>query len=127
MLQPSSNTVMRMAPPNGDPVRLYPKKPGRYRLVDHDRKYADADVYVFLHPLHTSSDLKGYYRIDGVPVGKIKVNTTHPQIADSEASVEVDVKEGVVHRVDLQLVHKAPARPDTGASGDAGPWVPPLH
>jgi hypothetical protein len=117
-LQPAGTTVLMMATPGGDAVKLYPKRPGRFLLIDHDRHYATADVYVFHHPLHTTSDIRGMYRIDGVPVGKVKVNTSHPHI-DGETSVEVDVKQGVVHRVDLNLVHKPPS--DAGApTTDAG-------
>lgn len=124
ILQPAGPTVMMMATPGGDPVKLYPKKPGRYLLVDHDRKYATVDVFVFLQPLHTTSDLKGTYRIDGVPVGKVKVNTTHPAIDGVDAAVEVDVKAGVVHRVDLTLAHKPPP---PAKAVDAGGNYPRLH
>lgn len=127
VLQPGPNLVMMMAPPNGDPVKLYPKKPGRFLLGDRERRYAEADVFVFLHPLHASTNLEGKYRIDGVPVGKVKVNTTHPQIDGAEASVEVDVKEGVVHRVDLQIVHKAPPPKDAGPPGSDPRVYPGLH
>lgn len=127
VLQPGPNLVMMMATPNGDPVRLYPKKPGRYVLGDRERRYAEADLFVFLHPLHTSSNLEGKYRIDGVPVGKVKVNTTHPQIDGAEASVEVDVKEGVVHRVDLQIVHKLPPPKDAGPPANEPRVIPGLH
>jgi hypothetical protein len=126
LLQPAGTTVMMMATPGGDPVKLYPKKPGRYLLVDHDRKYATADVFAFLHPLHTTSDLQGNYRIDGVPVGKVKVNAMHPRIDGVDTAVEVDVKQGVVHRVDLTLVYKAPPR-DAAKAADAGDYHPPLH
>ena len=122
MLVPSQTAVMMMAPPGGDAVKLYPKKPGHYQLVDHDRHYATADLYAFLHPLHTSSKVGGAYRIDGVPVGKLRVSTSHPRIAGSEASKEIEIKEGVVARVDLELVSKTP----TAAPPDAGQG-PRLH
>lgn len=117
-LQPAGNGVMMMATPGGDAVKLYPKRPGRFLLFDHDRKYATADVFVFLHPLHATTNAVGHYRIDGVPVGKVKVNTTHPQIDGSEATVEVEIKPNIVHRVDLNLEYKPP--PDAGAPLDAG-------
>lgn len=115
---PTVSAVMRMATPNGDPVKLYPRKPGRYRLIDHDRKFAVSDLYTFLHPLHTSSALQGTYRIDGIPVGKVVVNSTHPRIANSEASKEIEIREGVVARVDLTLEHKKTESP--APSPDAG-------
>lgn len=115
MLEPGPNIVLMMATPGGDPAKIYPKKPGHYLLLDRDRKYAVVDVYAFLHPLHTASALTGYYRIDGVPVGKLKVSSTHPHI-DANAEADVTVAAGVVHKVDLVLknVNKdagaAPAR-----------------
>jgi hypothetical protein len=129
ILEPGSNGVMMMAPPRGDAVRIYPKRPGYYRLVDHDRRYAVAEVYAFLHPLHTTSNMQGAYRIDGVPVGKLKVNTSHPAIPGVDTAADVDVKEGVVLRVDLTLEHKRPPEPDAGAKGrtDGGAYYPPLH
>jgi hypothetical protein len=111
-LEPAQSSVLMMATPGGDPVKLYPKKPGHYRLVDHDRKYAVEDLYAFLHPLHTSTAIGGTYRIDGVPVGKVTVNTSHPQIPDATASRDVTIREGVVTHVDLTLSYKAP---DAGA------------
>lgn len=125
VLEPSPRLVMMMAAPHGDPVRIYPKKPGHYLLVDRDRKYAYADVYAFLHPLHTSSDLEGKYRIDGIPVGKVKVNARHPRL-DAETTMDLDVRPGVVHPIDLTIKFE---RGDAGAKElpDAGVYHPPLH
>ena len=118
-LDPPQSGMMMMATPGGDAVKLYPKQPGHYHLIDHDRKYAVDDLYAFLHPLHTASKVGGTYRIDGVPVGKVKVNTSHPKIRDAEAAQEIEIKEGVVAKVDLELVYKtpapAPAEVDAGA------------
>jgi hypothetical protein len=116
MLEPGPNLVLMMATPNGDPTKIYPKKPGHYLLLDRDRTYVSVDVYAFLHPLHAASALTGYYRIDGVPVRKLKVSTTHSQI-DATAETEVNVLENVVHKVDLVLknVNKEAGARDAGA------------
>lgn len=124
-LDPPQTSVMMMAPPNGDAVKLYPKQPGHYHIIDHDRKWLVDDLYAFLHPLHTSTKVGGTYRIDGVPVGKVKVNTSHPKIRDAEASKEVEIQEGVVAKVDLTLDHKPPADAG-GPRPDAAP-EPRLH
>jgi hypothetical protein len=116
VLEPGSNMVLMMATPKGDPAKIYPKKPGHYVLVDRDRKYAVVDVYAFLHPLHTSTDLLGHYRIDGLPVGKLKLSTTHPQI-DANAEADITVQEGIVQKVDLVLKN---VNKDAGAPLDAG-------
>jgi hypothetical protein len=120
VLEPQPNVVLMMATPGGDPAKIYPKKPGHYLLADRDRKYAVVDVYAFLHPLHAASSVTGFYRIDGVPVGKLKVSSTHPQIG-STAEADVTVAAGVVHKVDLVLknVNKdagSPAAPDAAAA-----------
>jgi hypothetical protein len=122
-LEPVQAHVLMMATPGGDPVKLYPMVAGHYHLVDHDRKWAKSDLYALLHPLHASSAIGGTYRIDGVPVGKVTVNVLHPQIAGAQAKQEVEIKPGVVTRVDLTLEHKA-APPE--APRDAGP-APLLH
>lgn len=122
VLEPGTNMVLMMATPHGDPAKIYPKKPGHYLLTDRDRKYAVVDVYAFLHPLHTSTDVVGHYRIDGLPVGKVKISTTHPQI-DANAETELTVQEGIVQKVDLVLknVNKDAGAPlDAGRAADAG-------
>lgn len=126
VLEPGSKMVMMMAPPKGDPVHIYPKQPGHYMLLDRDRKYAIVDVYAFLHPLHSTTDIKGHYRIDGLPVGKLKVNATHPQL-DAQVSVDLTVVEGVVHHVDLQLNAEIVPAGSTPPPADAGSGPPPVH
>ncbi len=122
VIEPAPNLVLMMAAPGGDPVKIYPKKPGRYVLGDRDRKYVYADLYAFLYPTHAVSKLDGTYRIDGVPIGKLKVSARHPRI-DDEVSVDLEVKPNVVHKVDLKLTHKIP---DAGAKPkDAGPDADP--
>ncbi len=124
ILEPGVSGVMRMLAPHTDPLRLYPKRPGHYLLLDHDRRYAVVDVYVFLHPLHTATTTSGSYRIDGIPVGKVRVSTTHPRF-EGEVSTELDVKPGVVNHVDLTLKH---VHKDAGPAivGDDG-GRPPIH
>ena len=102
---------------NTEPVKLYPPHPGYFTLVDttQGHQYAAVDVYAMLQPLHTVSDVTGHYRIDGVPVGKLKVNARLAAIG-REASADVEVQQGVVQHVDLVL-HFVPR----GAAADAGP------
>ncbi len=128
VLEPGTNLVLMMATPKGDPAKIYPKKPGHYLLMDRDRKYVVVDVYAFLHPLHASSNLLGHYRIDNVPVGKLKVSTLHPHIGDATAEVEVEVQAGVVAKVDLNLknVNKDAGGP-LEAGADSGVFYPVLR
>lgn len=127
MLEPGTNMVLMMATPKGDPVKIYPKKPGHYLLMDRDRKYAFVDVYAFLYPLHTSTDLAGHFRIDGVPVGKMKLSTTHPQI-EGEHSQEVTITADVVTKQDFTLknVNRDAGSPKDAGSSDAAA-APPLR
>jgi len=105
-----SAPAIMIATPGGDPVKLYPKQPGRYRLIDRvGNAWLDADVFVSVTPLHAASDLKGHYRIEGVPVGKLKLNAWHPAIAHAWEK-EIEVKDGVVTTVDVSIVNDKPAQ-----------------
>ncbi len=117
-----TSPAIMVATVGGDPVRLYPKRPGRYRLVDRmGYSYLEADVFVLYQPLHTVTDLEGHFRIEGVPVGKLKVNAEHPAIEGS-TSEDIDVKDGVVTKVTLTIPNlKAAARPP---SRDLKPVLP---
>jgi hypothetical protein len=119
--EPGGKVVM-LATPGGEPLKIYPQKPGHYLLLDREHAYAVSDLYAFLHPLHASTDEHGHYRIDGVPLGKLKVNTTHPRFT-AEATADVDVRPGVVQKVDLVLRYESP---DAGKTYDAAPY-PGLH
>jgi hypothetical protein len=114
----SMNVAVMVAPPkeSGEPVRLYPDKAGYFALTDHMEPYVKEDLYVFRHPLHAVSQLSGHYRIDGVPVGKLKVGVHHPTI-DADAESPVDVVAGVVAKVDLTITYKPRPRPKVGDAG----------
>ena len=73
-LQPSSASALMVATVNGDPVHLYPQRPGHFRLTDMLGKAAlDLDVYVFLFSLHDVTTEQGRFHIEGVPLGKRRV------------------------------------------------------
>jgi hypothetical protein len=114
----STNLAVMVAPPkgNGEPVRLYPDKAGYFHLTDHLETYVKEDLYVFRHPLHAVTDLAGHYRIDGVPVGKLKVGVHHPTV-DADAESEVDVVAGAVQKVDVTLTYKPKPKLTVGDAG----------
>jgi hypothetical protein len=123
MLTQAPMPVLMMATSNGDPVRLYPPHPGYFTLVDKGKhQWATVDVYALLHPLHAVSDPAGHYRIDGVPVGKLKVNARLAAI-QREASAEVNVVAGEIQTVDL-VIQYAPA-PEIVRDGGPKPHVIP--
>jgi hypothetical protein len=110
MLSQAPLPALMLATSHGDPVRLYPPKPGYYTLLDGlKHTYAQADVYVLQHPLHAVSDVAGHYRIDGVPVGKLKVNARLAALAH-ESSADVEILPNVVQKADL-VIHYTPAPP----------------
>ncbi len=105
--QPSP--AIMIATSGGDPVRLYPKKPGRYRLIDRvGSNWLEADVFVSVTALHATSDVKGHYRIEGIPVGKMTLHAWHPAIDHSFAK-EIDVRDGVVTTLDVTIPNDKPA------------------
>jgi hypothetical protein len=105
-----------VAPPAGDPVSLYPQAPGLLTLFDRfgaGSAYLSAEVYVLVQPLHTVTDATGHYRIDGAPVGEMKVNGLLGVI-QKQATKSVTIRANVVETVDLQLAYSAPTLPDLG-------------
>ncbi len=118
--------ALMIAPPNADPVHLYPPKPGYYTMSDRfEGVYLKADVYVVLHPLHAVSDLAGHYRIDGIPA-KTKLSVFARLASIGEAATEIEVLPNVVAKADLTLTYASPK--DAGAPPkpkDAGGYVPP--
>lgn len=114
--------ALMVAPPNGDPVSVYPRKPGHSLLTDQmGPPYMVADVYAMLQPLHTTSGVDGHYRVDGVPVGKLDVNVRLKAI-NKDVTRSVDVVAGVVQKVDITLEYHAPV--DAGAPKLTSPVGP---
>jgi len=118
-----STPALMVAPPGGDPVKLYPPKPAYYTLADRLQMtpYMVANVYVVAYPLHTVSALDGHYRIDGVPVGKLTVSARLAAIQKT-AHKDVVVTENAVAHVDLTLTYRRPT--GTAVPSDAGPALP---
>ncbi len=113
--------ALMIATPGSDPVHLYPKVIGRYRLVDRIKNdWMEADVFVIGHPLHAVSNAVGHYRLDGVPVGKRTVNFFHPVIPGEGVNKDVEVRTGVVQKLDVVLSY---AKPKAVPQKDAGHQV----
>lgn len=70
-----------VAVPMGDGVRLYAKQPGIYTLRDMmARPFMTADVFVLKYATHAVTALDGAYVIEGIPVGKIRVDALLPSV-----------------------------------------------
>ena len=124
-LKPSGIVALMLAPPKGDPVHLYPTKPGRYLLGDALATDAiDADVFVFLFPLHVVTPESGHFRIDGVPVGRKRIFAHLPALNTGTTS-DIDVRASETTPVDLTL-HYDPSRPAPAVSS-ALPPTKPVH
>jgi hypothetical protein len=113
-----SPAVMMAAPLGmGDPIRLYPRRPGHAAMGDIMQPFVRQDLYVLRYPLHTVSDVDGHYRIDGVPVGKMTVRSLHPTVA-SEAQAPVDILPNVVSKVDITLEYAPGAKKAAAPKGE---------
>lgn len=112
-IEGSFQSAIMIAPPKraGDPVKLYPPRPGHYVLADRLQTFAIGDLYVLRYALHAVTDLDGHYRIDGVPTAKVKVGAVLDAI-HKEVEREVDVRANVVEHVDMVMTY-APS--DAGA------------
>jgi hypothetical protein len=93
----------------GDPIRLYPRRPGHAAMGDIMQPFVRQDLFVLRHPLHTVSGVDGHYRIDGIPVGKMTVHALHP-VVGSQAEAPVDIVANVVAKVDLTLEYAPSAK-----------------
>jgi hypothetical protein len=111
--------AIRIAPPKqaGEPVKVYPPRAGHFSLRDRMQTYVREDLWVFRHPLHAVTDLSGHFRIDGVPLGPLKVGAELAAIG-SKALTEVDVRENVVQNVEIALTYEP--KPVRAAVTDGG-------
>lgn len=111
-----------VAIPKGDAVKLYPMQVGHYALADGmKRTWMAADVFVLKYPTHATTGLDGHYRIDGIPVGKVRV-TAYLPILDKNVDRQVEVKAGEATKVDLTIPFDAkkdwkPAEPPKAPAG----------
>jgi hypothetical protein len=99
LLSGVTRAAVMIAPPGraGDPVKLYPPRPGHFMLGDQIQPYVSEVVLVLRQPLHAVTDRAGHYRIDGVPVGRLKVGVQLEAIG-AQAQREVDIRANVVEQ-----------------------------
>ena len=129
-LDGAPSRVVMVAPPSGEPVKLYAPEPGHYLLRDQlPNPHMFADVFVLAYATHDTTGLDGQYEIKGVPVGKAKLNAFLPSINKVIEKV-IDVREGT-NTFDLTMSFDAkkdlaPAgSASAGAAPSAAPAVPP--
>ncbi len=116
-----TRAAIMIAPPGraGEPVKLYPPRPGHFMLGDQIQPFVREVVLVLRQPLHAVTDRAGHYRIDGVPVGKLKVGAQLEAIS-AQAQKDIDVRANVVEQANFVLTY---IPNNTAGSGmDAGHW-----
>ncbi|WP_394838580.1 hypothetical protein LVJ94_16920 [Pendulispora rubella] len=116
--------ALMVASPGGDPVEVYPGKPGFSVLVDKmSGPWMAADVYTFPQPLHAVTDREGHFRIDGVPsesadhhpMDALEIEVFHRSVSNGVKKPLPAVTGNTVARMDLQVENHA--RPDAGTAG----------
>jgi plastocyanin len=80
-------------------------KPGVVRVLCNVHPNMEAFIVVKNHPYFIAPDKNGNYRLDGVPVGKYRLQVWHPQLGTTEAGVEL-VREGEVVDINFDLRKK---------------------
>lgn len=120
-LDGSRNPALMVAIPKGDAVRMYPARLGHFMLVDdmkHD--WMETEVFVFRFATHAVTGVDGKYRIEGLPVGPLKVSARHPAIVKT-IDKQIEIKAGETARVDFEIAYVAPAASASASSAPAAP------
>jgi hypothetical protein len=111
----------------GDPVKLYPMKPGRYTLLDMMNIFMQADVFVVKYASHAVTGLDGRYTISGLPAREVTVSAFSPQ-AELVEQRKVRLSPGQTAEVDFTLQFdqkKYLATHPATSSSAASPHPPP--
>jgi hypothetical protein len=100
--------AVMLAPPfrAGEPVKLYPPRPGHYVIGDQMQPYVREALLVLPQPLHDVSNTAGHFRIDGVPVGKLKVGAQLDALGPPIPELDVEVRPNVVEHVELVIPYE---------------------
>lgn len=80
-------------------------KAGVVRVLCNVHPNMEAFIVVKNHPYFIAPDKNGNYRLDGVPLGKYRLQVWHPQLGTTEAGVEL-VREGEVVDINFDLKKK---------------------
>jgi plastocyanin len=80
-------------------------KPGVVRILCNAHPSMEAFVVVKDHPYIASADKRGNFRLDGVPLGKFRLQIWHPQLGTTDAGVEI-VRDGEVLDINFDLKKK---------------------
>jgi hypothetical protein len=80
-------------------------KPGVVRILCNAHPDMEAFIVVKEHPFFSSADKGGNYRLNGVPLGKYRIQVWHPELGITETGVEL-VRAGEILDVNFDLKKK---------------------
>lgn len=80
-------------------------KPGVVRILCNAHPSMEAFIVVKDHPYIASADRNGNFRLDGVPLGKFRLQIWHPQLGTTDAGIEI-VRDGEVVEMNFDLKKK---------------------
>ena len=80
-------------------------KPGVVRILCHVHPNMAAFIVVKDHLYFSAADSRGNYRLDGVPLGKFRLQVWHPQLGTTDTGVAI-VRDGEVVDINFDLKKK---------------------
>ena len=80
-------------------------KPGVARILCNVHPNMEAFIVVTQQSFFSNADTEGNYRMDGVPLGKYRIQVWHPQLGTTETGVEL-VRAGQVLDLNFDLKKK---------------------
>ena len=88
--------------PPGNARRVTFDKPGEVRVLCNVHPVMEGFIVVKEHPYFSATDPRGNYRINNVPLGKVRVRVWHPQLGTQETEVSL-VRPGEVLDINFDL------------------------
>ena len=106
-----------VAMPGGDPVKLFPPRPGEFLLQDQTHQFAKASVFVLKYPTATVTGLDGAFEVKDIPAGDVLV-TAYLPATGGRASARAQIVAGETATLDLTIpfdAKRAAAAPSASA------------
>lgn len=91
--------------PSGQSRSVTFDKAGVVKILCNAHPHMEAYIVVKNHPYFIVPDSRGNYSLNGIPLGKYRVEVWHPQLGTKTVPVEL-VREGEVMAVDVDLKGK---------------------
>jgi plastocyanin len=80
-------------------------KPGVVRILCNVHPNMEAFIVVFGHPYFSAADARGGHQVNGVPLGKYRLEVWHPELGTRAVTFSL-VREGEVLAIDVDLKKK---------------------